>query len=325
MVYWRAIPADQIKEIKCAENDIRQEKFYLPQELEAFPWEAYDPNKAQASFVVHHAIDRPVGTAWGEAPLAPLLPWIGRYSAWLEDRVRLNRFRNAFMYIVRGQYKDAGAKKARELELNSNPPQSGSILVTDPSEDWGILSANLDSFDASIDGLAIKTHIAAGIGFPMHWLSEGESSTRTTAEAAGTPTFKTLEQEQTSFVRFIQRLAEISVTVRKEYDSRVNPNSKIEIAKPDITERDNATLSLAVSRIYPTLADMFDRSGMDEAELIRLVYRMAGEAYDQNVNAPTMTKRALKAINSDSLAPAATVPPPPDPEKAPAEEGAANP
>ena len=311
--YWRAIPADQIKDIQSKQNDIRQEEFYLPYGIEAPVWEAYDPLKEQTSFVVHHAIDRPVGTAWGESPLAPLLPWIGRYSAWLEDRVRLNRFRNAFMYVVRGQFTNPTDKKRRQDELNANPPQPGSILVTDPSEDWGILSSNLDAFDASVDGNAIKTHIAAGIGFPMHWFSEGESSTRTTAEAAGTPTFKSLQQDQQSFVRFITRLAEISVTVRKQFDNRVNPQADIEIAKPDITERDNAVLSLAVSRIYPTLADLFDRNGMDEAELIRMVYRMAGETYDQNANAPEMIKRPLKAINSDhGNTPSGEVTAPPD-------------
>lgn len=325
MTYWRAIPADQIKEIKYKNNDVRQETFYIPHELETKPWEAYDPNKEQEQFVIHHAIDRPVGTPWGEPPLAPLLPWIGRYSAWLEDRVRLNRFRNAFMYIVRGQFQDDGAKKRRQIELNTTPPQPGSILVTDPSEDWGILSANLDSFDASVDGQAVKTHISAGIGFPMHWFGEGESSTRTTAEAAGTPTFKSLEQEQTSFVRFIQRMAEIAVTIRKQYDSRVNPQAKIEISKPDITERDNANLSLAVSRIYPVVADLFDRKGMDEAELLRLIYRMAGEAYDQNINAPTMTRRPLKAIQTDSgtdtNAPAAPADPKTDPTDTPTDQG----
>lgn len=317
MVYWRAVPADQIKDIQYKNNDVRQETYYIPHELEASPWEAYDPLKEQTQFIVHHAIDRPVGTTWGESPLAPLLPWIGRYSAWLEDRVRLNRFRNAFMYVVRGEFKDTAAKKARQVELNTNPPQPGSILVTDPSENWGILSANLDSFDASVDGQAIKTHIAAGIGFPMHWFGEGESSTRTTAEAAGTPTFKSLEQEQNSFVRFIQQIAKITVTIRKQADNRLNPNSKIEIAKPDITERDNAVLSLAVSRIYPSLVDLFDRDGMQEAEVLRLIYRMAGEAYDQNANAPTMKKRPLKAINTDSNTPSNTPTAPIDPKTDP--------
>jgi len=319
MTYWRPIPADQIKEIQCRDNDIRQETYYIPQDMEASPWEAYDPEKEQTSFVVHHAIDRPVGTAWGEPPLAPLLPWIGRYSAWLEDRVRLNRFRNAFMYVVRGQFTDKAKKKARQDELNANPPQPGSILVTDPSEDWGILSANLDSFDASVDGHAIKTHIAAGIGFPMHWFSEGESSTRTTAEAAGTPTFKSLEQEQTSFVRFIVRLAQISAAIRSKFDDKVNPKAKIEISKPDITERDNANLSLAVSRIYPALIDLFDRDGMPEAEVLRLIYRAAGEI-NQITNVPKMTKRPLHPINSSTNAPANAPEPPADPEATPPTE-----
>lgn len=314
MTYWRAIAADQIKEIECKDNDIRQEVRYIPQDPEGTPWEAYDPDKEQTSFVVHHAIDRPVGTAWGEPPLAPLLPWIGRYSAWLEDRVRLNRFRNAFMYVVRGTFTSKAEKDARQKELNASPPQPGSILVTDAGEDWGILNANLDAFDATMDGQSVKTHIAAGIGFPMHWFSEGESSTRTTAEAAGTPTFKSLEQEQTSFARFIIRIAQISVSIRHKYDKQINPKEEITIAKPDITERDNANLALAVGRIYPALSDLFDRKGMDEAELLRLIYRMAGEAYDTKKTTPQMIVRPLRPIG---VQPAAT---PADPEATPPEE-----
>lgn len=314
MTYWRAIPADQIKEIESKPNDIRQEVRYIPQDPEGVPWIAYDPDTEQTSFVVHHSIDRPVGTAWGEPPLAPLLPWIGRYSAWLEDRVRLNRFRNAFMYVVRGTFTDKTQKEARQKELNASPPQPGSILVTDTSEDWGILNANLDAFDATMDGQSVKTHIAAGIGFPMHWFSEGESSTRTTAEAAGTPTFKSLEQEQTSFVRFIIRLAQISVTIRAKYDKAVDPKAEITIAKPDITERDNANLALAVSRIYPALSEMFDRQGINEAELLRLVYRMAGEAYDSKKTPPKMTVRPLRPVG------VTPVQPPTDPNANPQQE-----
>jgi hypothetical protein len=39
---------------------------------------------------------------------------------------------------------------------------------------------------------------------------------------------------------------------------------------------------------------------MDEAEVIRIIYRMAGEVYDQNATTPKMSKRPLKAINSES-------------------------
>ncbi len=51
--------------------------------------------------MLHYAINRPVGALRGESDLAPLLRWLSRYAAWLEDRARLNRFRTAFLYVVR--------------------------------------------------------------------------------------------------------------------------------------------------------------------------------------------------------------------------------
>lgn len=62
-----------------------------------------------------------------------------------------------------------------------------------------------------------------------------------------------------------------------------------------MTEKDNADLALAVSRIYPAVSEIFDRGGIDEDELLRLVYRMAGEVQPQTARHPTMVKRPLKA------------------------------
>ena len=154
------------------------------------PTPAFDNTFTQTAFIVHYATNRPVGCKFGEPGLAPLLPWVGRYSQWLEDRARLNRYRNAFMYVVRGEFPDKAARDARQNEIAANPPPPGSVLVHDASEDWGILAPQLDSHDANEDGLSIKKIIAIGAGIPIHFLAEPESSTKTTAEAAGTPALR---------------------------------------------------------------------------------------------------------------------------------------
>lgn len=283
MTYLRCVPSELIKDIQTAENDIFQEKYYIPVTEGVSPWPAYDPGKPAADqnpFMLHYTTNKPVGTSWGESDLAPLIPWIGRYGLWLEDRVRLNKYRTAFLYIVRGQFVNKADKSARQRHLNANPPQPGSILVTDPSEEWGILSANLDAFDASVDGLAIKKMIALGAGIPIHYLAEPESSTSTTAEAAGTPTFAAIEQKQTTFVEMLHDLAQIAVTIRKEVDRRVKTDAVIEVGAPDITERDNATLALAGARAETMLVDLFDREMIEADEVLRMTYRMTGEVYE---------------------------------------------
>ena len=160
---------------------------------------------------------------------------------------------------------------------SANPPDPGSVLVTDETEKWSIINPQLQSSEADEDGLALKKMIAVGAGMPVHYFAEPESSTKTTAEAAGTPTFRGLEQTQTIFLSILEELAKMAVLYRKPFDRRVKSSSKIEAVGPDITERDNSILALAASRVYPAFSEIFDRGGIDEKELLRVSYRMSGE------------------------------------------------
>ena len=168
--------------------------------------------------MLHYAINRPVGAVRGESDLAPLLRWLSRYAAWLEDRARLNRYRNAFLYVVKARYASEAERLARQAALNANPPAPGSILVTDESETWDVISPKLEADDAGDDGLALKKMIAAGAGLPLHFLAEPECATRTTAEAAGGPTFRHFEQRQEFFLWMMGDLARIALRRRARLD-----------------------------------------------------------------------------------------------------------
>lgn len=287
MTIIRMVPAEQIEEIVTAENDIEQEIRYTRDAVSEEGWEAYDPNKEQDKFMLHFAINQPVGSVWGEGDLVPMLVWIGRYSSWLEDRVRLNRFRTAYVYTITGNYRTEQERKTREKEINSNPPKPGSVLVLsrDGGEEWDTKSPKLDSSDANTDGLAIKKMIAAGIGFPLHYLAEPESATRTTAEAAGTPTFRTLEEMQDEFFSILTNMAHTACKVKGI------PSGEIKIEGPDITERDNATLALALGRAYPQLIDLYDREGISADEFMRLTYKMLAEVWEGKT--PTIKRKPL--------------------------------
>ena len=49
---------------------------------------------------------------------APMVDWLNWYSMWLEDRVRLNKYRNAYMYVINGNYADKAQKTARQREIS---------------------------------------------------------------------------------------------------------------------------------------------------------------------------------------------------------------
>ena len=293
MSYLRTLPTSTVESISACENDLEQETAFqtypdLDGKARSFP--AYNPEKdglnEQGSFdavLLHYTVNRPAGAQWGEPDLAPALKWLARYAAWLEDRVRLNRFRNAFMYVVKARFANEAARQARQARLAANPPQPGSILVTDESEEWSVLSPRLEALDASTDGLAVKKMIAAGLGVPLHFLAEPESSTRTTAEAAGGPTFRHFEERQRLMEWIVRDLLQAAARRRAMLDSRVNGEALIDVHGGDISARDNAELANAGSQAAAVAGSLFDRNLIDAQEYLRLVYRFMGESLPKDL------------------------------------------
>jgi hypothetical protein len=301
MSYLRAIPALQILEIETASNDLEQEAVFWEKPglgletggkgvdglLRGRRWEAYDAAQDVPSengeflpVMLHYAINRPVGGLWGESDLAPVLRWLSRYANWLEDRARLNRYRNTFLFWVKASFTGEADRLRRQAELNANPPSPGSILVTDESEHWEVLNSRLDAFAANEDGLALKKMVAAGSGAPLHFLAEPESATRTTAEAAGGPTFRFYEQRQKFFLWLLGDLLRVVVRRRALVDPQVDGEAEIKVMGGDISQRDNASLATATTTAVAAFGALRDRGLIDDAELLRIAYRFAGEMTD---------------------------------------------
>ena len=261
-------------------------------------WPAYDEasdcQNEDGTFptvALHYAINRPVAAAWGESDLAPLLRWLARYSNWLEDRARLNRYRQAFMYVVSAAFQSKADRLQRQGELNANPPTPGSILVKDDTESWDVIQPDLNSRDAGEDGLALKKMISAGSGNPLHFLAEPESATRTTAEAAGGPTFRHYEQRQNYFLWLLGDVVHVITNRRALVDAQIDPTAETVITGSDISARDNASLAQAAELIANSFTNLRDRQLIDDAELLRLMYKFCGE----NVDVEAMLKRGKTA------------------------------
>lgn len=291
MTYVRAIPATQIIALETEENDLQQETAYHHQVGvlgEETIWPAYDSrmDSPDQTVMLHFAINRPPGAVRGESDLAPLLVWLNRYSIWLEDRARLNRYRNAFYFVVKARFLSEAERANRQAVLNAIPPTPGSILVTDESEHWDVIHPKLESHEANSDGLSIKKMIAAGAGLPLHFLAEPESSTRSTAEAAGGPTFRHFEQRQLFFIEMLRQLATVAVRRRRQADSKIDHEANIQVHAADLSARDNAALAIATQAASRTFFDLFDRGLIDRSELMRMVYRFAGEVQPQESGDP---------------------------------------
>jgi hypothetical protein len=314
MTYVRAVPTLQVKSIRSRANDLDQETAYEVQPdgsnvLDTVTWPAYDANAdaldgsgRYPTVMLHYAINRAVGCAWGESDLAPLLKWLGRYAGWLEDRARLNHFRTAFLYVVHARFGSEAERRARQASLNAAPPSPGSILVTDEGESWDVLNPELASDEAGEDGLALKKMLSAGAGIPLHFLAEPEGSTRTTAEAAGGPTYRHYEQRQRLFLWILGDMLKTVTQRRSLVDGRVSGKAEISLHGSDISARDNISLAMAANNILPTLRELRDRGLIDDAELLRLAYRFCGETVDVE----NMLKRGAAAPVTQSGQGAAT-------------------
>ena len=239
-------------------------------------------------------VNRPAGAQWGEPDLAPLLIWISRYSNWLQDRARLNRYRNAFLYVVQAKFASEAQRKARQAALNAHPPKPGSILVIDDSENWKVIQPRLNSADAEKDGLAFKKMVAAGAAVPMHFLAEPESATRTTADSSDGPTFRRFEQRQKFFLWMIEDILQVVLARRALVDGKINKKIDLSVTGADINSRDNSSLSQSAYYMVEVLANLRDRSLISNDEFLRVIYRFFGETVD----AEAMLKRAKKDKDS---------------------------
>ncbi len=146
----------------------------------------------------HYAINRLVGAVRGQGDLAPLLPWLRRYKDWLTDRVRINKFKGAFLWDVRLEGASERAILARQAQL-VEPPSPGSVLVHNEREEWRAVQPQIDAQAAEPDGKAMRLMLAAGAGIPLHYLAEAEDTNRATAESMAEPTLRHFARRQRYF------------------------------------------------------------------------------------------------------------------------------
>ena len=59
------------------------------------------PDGNGVPWMLHYAVNRPVGALRGEGDLAPVLQWLRSYRGWLQDRVRLNHAVRSFIWIIK--------------------------------------------------------------------------------------------------------------------------------------------------------------------------------------------------------------------------------
>jgi hypothetical protein len=292
MSYVRTLPAASIDRIEWQPGDYETELRYherVSADDPDYPEGRWWPSEMGAEctqtapasgetglspIVLHFAVNRPVGCLRGESDLAPILPWMRRYSRWLEDRVRLNAAVRAFLWIVRVPSALVSAKQAEY----ARPPEAGSVMVIDKeAETWEAVAPRLNANDAAADGRAIRWMVVAGgPGLGLVDMGEAETSNLATAAAMGDQRWRFMRQRQSYFGYVLAQTALVAYNraVRLgKVKGRPRYLDAVEVGLPDVTTQDNATLGSGAASVAQAL-EVLGRLGMGGESFRRLAARV---------------------------------------------------
>lgn len=290
MAYVRAIPAAAIDRIETSPDDLEDEwRYHQVGGGEGGRWWS-------AQEMAHYAVNRLVGATRGQSDLAPVLPWLRRYKDWLTDRVRLNRGKSAFLWWVR--LKGAGPKElAAKRGQYATAPQPGSIVVTNDAEEWTAITPHIDAQSAAPDGRALRLMIAAGAGLPLHFLAEGETANRATAQEMGGPTLRRLERRQRYFGWVLRDMARRALALSARLDSL----APIEVAFEALSSDDSVQLARGAADLAQALATATAAGWLDSAAARELFLRFVGNERSAVGDQPSAVGSQL-AANGRALA-----------------------
>ena len=239
--YIREVPARCIDRIETNPHDLEDEQRYhqLTANVDGRWWPAAArpgrPLCPDDQIMLHYAVNRPLGALRGRSDLAQLTDWLEHYTMWLEDRVRINRYKSAYLWHVTIKNPTRGAIQAKQSQY-ARPPQPGSIIISDDSEVWEALSPHIDAPSVEDDGRALRLMIAAGAGVPLHYLAETESATRATAREQAAPTFRHFAHRQALFSRIIEDLLRVASRRAGHPETASDPDIHVSFEPVETTE-----------------------------------------------------------------------------------------
>jgi len=249
--------------------------------------------------MLHYAVNRAVGCVRGQGDLAPILPWVRRYREWLEDRVRVNRYKNSFLWHVKLEGAGPGEIESKQGQY-AQPPSPGSVIVTDETEEWSPVQPNIQAEDVKDDGKALRLMIAAGAGIPLHYLGEGESATRATAREMVGPTVRHYQHRQMFFCDLLVDLVEKAAYRARRAGRMHRPRGGLQLSYTvsDLEEEDNLKVAQAAREIVEYLDAMKRQGWITTRKAMELPYKFAEEVVD--------VEAMLKELERESFDAAAT-------------------
>ena len=290
--YIRFVTKEKIEKIETAPDDWETELVYYETQDIGEPRQWVSPSHPAAAeenaIMLHYSVNKPIGALLGEGDLTTMLPWLQRYSRMLEDRVRLHWAVRAFLWLV-----TVPATKIREKQEQYRvPPDTGSIIVKDETEEWQALSPVMHASDAQHDLKAVRHMIDAGSGYPPHWRGEAADANLATATAMQAPTERHLARRQKYFLFIVQDILYHAYRRASEIGKYRSLNiddysDTFTVMAPDVSRSDNESLARASKDITEAMSKLQEQlpgsSATLQRLLLKLVLRYTGEPQEEDV------------------------------------------
>ncbi|MBI2952804.1 MAG: hypothetical protein HYY30_00690 [Chloroflexi bacterium] len=283
MTYVRLVPAVAIDRIEANPEDLEDERRYhrvgmVPAVVEGIDWVGKIEGGTEGRWwnvgeCRHFAVNRVVGALRGQGDLVPMLPWLRRYKDWLTDRVRINKFKGAFLWDVELKGADPGALARRRGEL-AVAPNPGSVIVHNEKEVWKAVQPEIDAQAVEPDGKAMRLMVAAGAGIPLHFLAEGESATKATAQEMGGPTLRHYERRQLYFAFVLTEVVREAIARSGRFKGK---GVELEAKYEDLSTQDNLRVAQAAKMIGEALKVGVESGWVDKGQAARIFERFCAE------------------------------------------------
>lgn len=232
------------------------------------------------SEVLHFAINKVSNAKRGKSDLATLLPWLRRYKDWLTDRVRINKYKAAFLWDVKLNGADKKTIDRKKMEY-AYPPEPGSVIIHNEAEQWSAVEPKISADDASEDGRAIKLMVAVGATLPEHYLADGDNGNRATAAEMSLPTLLKFKRRQ-RVIKYMLRCILDRVILEARKAGRLSPDldASYDITFPEIDSGEHHTLAQGMSWLLPALQTARQQHWISDETAMRIMFEYCGEEVD---------------------------------------------
>jgi len=267
--------------------------------------------------VMHYSINKVSNAKRGKSDLATLLPWLRRYKDWLTDRVRINKYKGAFLWDVKLTGADAKSIKRKQMDY-SYPPEPGSVIIHNESEEWNATQPNINANEAEADGRAIKLMVALGAIIPEHYLSDGNNNNRATAAEMGLPTMLKFQRRQRVIQSILQDILERVIIEAQKHglNKKIDPCTAFDIIFHEFDFADNLEIGNALQYITQALTAARGAGWLSDESAASYLYKMMGEEIDVHTElakaqAQMQERQAQQVEQAKQLAQAAPTAPAP--------------